>query len=52
MLKLLLKIRLLALLETHTVRLHWVPGHADNEYNNRCDRLAVAESLKYKTNAD
>ena len=21
---------------------HWVKGHADNEYNNRCDALAVA----------
>lgn len=23
-------------------------GHAENEYNNRCDQLAVAESQKYK----
>ena len=23
-------------------------GHAENEYNNRCDELAVAESQKYK----
>lgn len=23
-------------------------GHAENEYNNRCDELAVAESRKYK----
>ncbi len=38
---------LLALLETHEVRLHWVRGHADNEYNNRCDALAVAESRKF-----
>ena len=22
--------------------------HAENEYNNRCDELAVAESQKYK----
>ena len=42
--------QLLALLETHEVRLHWVQGHADNAYNNRCDRLAVAESMKYKSN--
>ncbi len=40
--------QLLALLETHTVRLHWVQGHADNEYNNRCDKLAVAESMRHK----
>ena len=40
--------RLLALCERHTVRLHWVKGHADNPHNNRCDELAVAESRKYK----
>ena len=40
--------RLLVLCETHTVHLHWVKGHADNEFNNRCDELAVAESQKYK----
>ena len=30
------------------VHLHWVKGHASNEYNNRCDELAVAESQKFK----
>ena len=40
--------RLLALCDYHTVRLHWVKGHADNPNNNRCDELAVAESRKYK----
>ena len=39
---------LLPLLRTHDVRWHWVKGHAENEYNNRCDALAVAESRKYK----
>ena len=39
---------LLALMETHQVHLHWVRGHAENEYNNRCDQLAVARSQKYK----
>ena len=39
---------LLALTDVHTVRCHWVKGHAENEYNNRCDALAVAESQKYK----
>lgn len=39
---------LLALMETHQVHLHWVRGHADNEYNNRCDQLAVARSRMYK----
>ena len=40
--------RLLELCEKHTVRLHWVKGHADNPNNNRCDELAVAESRKFK----
>ena len=39
---------LLPLLKTHDVRWHWVKGHAENEYNNRCDTLAVAESRKFK----
>jgi ribonuclease HI len=34
--------RLLPLLEMHQVTFHWVKGHADNDYNNRCDALAVA----------
>lgn len=40
--------RLLPQLERHNVRWHWVKGHAENEKNNRCDRLAVAESQKFK----
>lgn len=39
--------RLLALTETHEVRCHWVRGHAENEYNNRCDALAVQEREKF-----
>ena len=31
----------------HQVTFVWVKGHADNEYNNRCDRLAVAQTRKY-----
>ncbi len=34
--------RLDGLCQTHAVTWHWVRGHADNEYNNRCDALAVA----------
>ena len=30
----------------HRVTFVWVKGHAENEYNNRCDELAVAESKK------
>lgn len=35
------------LLQTHQVTFQWVKGHADNEYNNRCDRLAVEEREKF-----
>jgi len=38
--------RLLELLKIHGVTFHWVKGHGDNAYNNRCDELAVAESQK------
>lgn len=38
---------LLDLTAQHEMRYHWVKGHADNEFNNRCDTLAVAESKKY-----
>ena len=38
--------RLLSLAEMHELRCHWVRGHAENEYNNRCDRLAVAAREK------
>lgn len=34
--------RLLELTARHEMRYHWVKGHAENEYNNRCDALAVA----------
>ena len=40
--------QLLALTDTHQVRCHWVKGHAENEKNNRCDQMAVAESRKYR----
>ncbi len=36
-------LRLLALLEVHSVTFVWVKGHASNPYNNRCDELAVSE---------
>ena len=37
---------LLGLTAMHTVTFHKVKGHADNEFNNRCDELAVAEWKK------
>lgn len=39
--------RLLPLLAYHDVHWHWVKGHAENEKNNRCDALAVAQSRKF-----
>lgn len=38
---------LLALTEKHQLHYHWVKGHADNEYNNRCDALAVEQRDQY-----
>lgn len=39
--------RLLKLMETHETKFIWVRGHAENEFNNRCDEMAVAESRKF-----
>ncbi|MBR3869991.1 MAG: ribonuclease HI [Clostridia bacterium] len=36
--------RLLTLTEIHSVSVTWVKGHAENEFNNRCDELAVEAS--------
>ena len=38
---------LLDLTQQHEMHYHWVKGHADNAYNNRCDALAVAEREKF-----
>lgn len=38
---------LLALTNKHTVEFIKVKGHADNEYNNRCDKIAREEYKKY-----
>ena len=38
---------LLDLCSQHEMRYHWVKGHADNAFNNRCDALAVAEREKF-----
>ena len=35
------------LLGKHDVTFVWVKGHAENEYNNRCDALAVRERDRY-----
>jgi len=38
---------LLELCHKHEVRCHWVKGHAENEYNNRCDALAVSQRDRF-----
>ncbi len=37
---------LLSLTDNHVVEFIKVKGHADNEYNNRCDKIAVSEYKK------
>ena len=39
--------KLLDLLERHEVEMIWVKGHAGHPENERCDRLAVAQSMRY-----
>ncbi len=39
--------RLLELLDIHNVQFTWVKGHNDHPENERCDRLAVNEYLKF-----
>lgn len=39
---------LYSLTKIHDVTFIKVKGHADNEFNNRCDELAVAESKKFQ----
>ena len=34
---------LLNLTARHRMQYHWVKGHAENAYNNRCDELAVRQ---------
>lgn len=40
--------QLLILAETHKICCHWVKGHADNQYNNRCDVLATEQIERYR----
>jgi len=41
-------IRFLIVFRKHNVRILWIKGHADNEENNLCDKLAV-EAYSIKT---
>ena len=40
--------KLLPLLEKHEVEFVWVKGHAGHPENERCDQMAVEQSLRYK----
>lgn len=39
--------RLLSLSEMHRLKFVWVKGHDGHEYNERCDREAVAQAEKF-----
>ncbi|MBQ5320800.1 MAG: ribonuclease HI [Oscillospiraceae bacterium] len=40
--------KLLSLLEKHKVTTVWIKGHAGHLENERCDKMAVEESKKFK----
>ena len=40
--------KLVPLLSEHRVNINWIKGHAENEYNGRCDELAVEESKRQR----
>lgn len=40
--------KMLLLAARHEIRYVWVKGHDTDEYNNRCDTMAVAEREKFK----
>lgn len=40
-------IQLDELVAQHVVKFQWVKGHENNKFNNRCDEMAVAESLRF-----
>ncbi len=40
--------QLLELTQVHTMRYHWIRGHADNPKNERCDAMAVAQWKQIK----
>lgn len=39
---------MLNLVKIHNITYNWVKGHSTNEYNNRCDELAVNAYQKFK----
>ena len=44
--------RLIALVELHEVKWHWIKGHNGHPENERCDALAVAARMKSALPAD
>lgn len=42
----------LKLYPLNTIKMHWVKGHADNFYNNRCDTLATQAALNNPVKID
>ncbi len=44
--------RFLTIYRQHKVKFHWVKGHADNPFNNRCDELAVEAALSSRLQED
>jgi ribonuclease HI len=38
---------LLSLNDKHTIKIQWIKGHASHPENEKCDRMAVAESQKF-----
>ena len=42
--------RLLEFYNVHKINFIKVKGHSDNEYNNRCDKIAVSEYKKLQQN--
>lgn len=44
--------RFLVVFRKHVVYIEWVKGHAENEWNNRCDELATAAADKMDLLAD
>ena len=43
---------LLRLTAVHRVKFHWIKGHAGHPYNERCDRLAVAQAERFLKKGD
>jgi ribonuclease HI len=44
--------RLVELSKNHDITFKWVKGHADNEYNNRCDELATDAIELFRLRSD